>query len=87
MVNENLIFASSRGYGNDENYLWNNQPYLDLYTVYKYGDDEFSEPSNFDSNVNTKFHESSIAYSPNGQNIYFTRNNFYKNTKQKDKKE
>ena len=83
---EDLIFASSRGNDIDEKYLWNDQPYLDLYKVYKYDDGDYSKPANFSETVNTKFHESSVAYAPDGKTMYFTRNNYFKKRARKDKK-
>ncbi|TCK66800.1 outer membrane protein OmpA-like peptidoglycan-associated protein [Winogradskyella wandonensis] len=78
----NLVFASARG--NDERtYQWNGQPYLDLFKVYGYNDGEFSNVSEYSSKINTKFHESSVAYMPDGNTIFFTRNNYYRNRAKK----
>ena len=76
---ENLIFASSKGKDSDEKYHWNDQPFLDLYSTYKYSGDDFSEPKPFNKNINTRFHESSAAFTPDGKTMFFTRNNYFKN--------
>jgi len=70
-----IVFASSRGGG--KKYRWNQQPYLDLFTVEKGADGSYGEVLEIEGDVNTKFHESSVAYSPDGMYIYFTRNNYY----------
>lgn len=70
-----IIFASARGGG--RKYRWNEQPYLDLYSVEKTANGSYGEVMEIDGEVNTKFHESSVAYSPDGRFMYFTRNNFY----------
>ena len=80
----NLIFASSRGEG--ELYKWNEQPYLDLYISKKDEKGAYVKASKFDDLINTKYHESSVAYTPNGKYIYFTRNNYFKNKYREDDK-
>jgi outer membrane protein OmpA-like peptidoglycan-associated protein/tetratricopeptide (TPR) repeat protein len=70
-----IVFASARGGG--RKYRWNEQPYLDLYSVEKMANGSYGEVTEIEGEVNTKFHESSVAYSPNGKYMYFTRNNFY----------
>lgn len=82
--NGNLIFASSRN-ENRDNYSWNDQPYLDLYSAYKYDNGKFSDVSVLNSKINTKYHESSVAYTPDGSTMFFTRNNFYKGKYGRDK--
>jgi len=81
--NGNIVFASSRGDG--EIYAWNDQPYLDLYTAHRYADGAFSEPVPFQDDINTKFHESSAAFTQDETLMFFTRNNYYKGRKGKDK--
>ena len=69
-----IVFASSRGGG--RKYRWNGQPYLDLYIVEK-TKTGFGEVREIQGTVNTKFHESSAIFSPNGKYMFFTRNNFF----------
>lgn len=71
-----IVFASSRGGG--RKYRWNDQPYLDLYTVEKTENGSFGEVKELEGKVNTKYHESSAVFSPNGNYMFFTRNNFFK---------
>jgi len=70
------VFSSARGGG--RKYRWNEQPYLDLYAVEKKEDGSFGEVKEIEGNINTKFHESSAVFSPNGKYMFFTRNNFYR---------
>ena len=79
-----LIFASSRGGG--EIYKWNEQPYLDLYQSEKEEDGTYKKASEFAGPLNTKYHESSVAYTPDGKYVYFTRNNYFKNKYGEDDK-
>ena len=71
-----IVFASARGGG--RKYRWNEEPYLDLYSVEKNEDGAFGEVNEIDGKVNTKYHESSAVFSPNGKYMFFTRNNFFR---------
>jgi outer membrane protein OmpA-like peptidoglycan-associated protein/tetratricopeptide (TPR) repeat protein len=77
-----IVFASSRGGG--RLYKWNEEPYLDLYTAEKKEDDSFGDVKSIGENVNTKFHESSAIFSPNGKYMFFTRNNFFRSKYKED---
>lgn len=71
-----IVFASASGGG--RKYRWNEEPYLDLYYVEKTEDDTFGEVKSIEGEVNTKFHESSAVFSPNGKYMFFTRNNYHR---------
>ncbi len=73
-----IVFASARGGG--RKYRWNEQPYLDLYFVEKTDSSytKYGEVKEIEGKINTKFHESSAVFSPNGKYVFFTRNNFFK---------
>jgi len=69
---DNLIFASSR----DEKgriYNWNDEPFLDLFQLNPNGN-----VTKLKGRINTKYHESSTAFTKDGKTMYFTRNNFFK---------
>lgn len=70
-----IVFASARGGG--RKYRWNEEPYLDLYSAEKI-ESGFGEAKEIEGKVNTKYHESSAVFSPNGKYMFFTRNNFYR---------
>ncbi|WP_299097594.1 OmpA family protein [uncultured Winogradskyella sp.] len=70
-----IVFSSSRGGG--RKYRWNEEPYLDLYSVEK-TESGFGEVKEIQGKVNTKYHESSAVFSPNGKYMFFTRNNFFR---------
>lgn len=60
-------------------YRWTNQPFLDLYVSKKKNEEgDLSSPKKFSKNINTKYHEASLAFSPDQKTIYFTRNNYGK---------
>ncbi len=81
IYDSNLIFASSRD-KKGEIYNWNDQPYLDLYEFNRTG-----VVSKLKGKVNTKYHESSSAFTKDGKTMYFTRNNYYKGKFKKSKED
>ncbi|MBD0830510.1 OmpA family protein [Aestuariibaculum sediminum] len=81
-INNSIVFASTRGDGRI--YKWNEQPYLDLYSAVKQNDSTYVQVKNFDSEINTKFHESTVTFTKDGKRVYFTRNNYYQNKYRKD---
>ncbi|MFV0564280.1 MAG: OmpA family protein [Flavobacteriaceae bacterium] len=85
LINGNtLVFASTRAMSGGDNsksnlYGWNQQPFLDLYSATKTTDIGYAKVVPFDKNINTQYHESSVAYMPQGNVLFFTRNNYFKN--------
>ncbi|SDQ14226.1 OmpA family protein [Flagellimonas zhangzhouensis] len=60
-------------------YKWTNQPFLDLYVAKQKNEDgDLMGSKKFSKKINTKYHEASMAFSPDQKTIYFTRNNYGK---------
>lgn len=80
-----LIYSSPKK--DSKVYKWNNENYLDLYSIpienVKKGD---SIAVDFSNSVNTKMHESNAVFTKDGKKMYFTRNNFNHGKKGKDQK-
>ncbi|MDT0295808.1 OmpA family protein [Mesonia ostreae] len=77
--NNTLIFASNRETPSSVKRIhkWNNQPYLDLYTVSLNEENKIEgEPVLMSEVINSKFHESSACLTKDQLSIYFTRNNY-----------
>lgn len=79
-----MIFSSSRETGGRV-YKWNEQPYLDIYSANISEEDGLYVASNPDfinsDDVNTDYHEASVAITKDGQTMYFTRDNVNKRNK------
>jgi len=87
-ISENkLIFASSRDTGVSVRRIhkWNNQPFLNLFQSTIKEDGSITRPKPFNDKLNSKFHESTSAFSKDGNTMYFTRNNFTKGNYGKSK--
>ncbi|MRI01092.1 OmpA family protein [Kriegella sp. EG-1] len=79
-----VVFASAKdsSFLHTKKYKWNDQPYLDLY-VAKLNEEsqDLKDAIKFSKKINTKYHEASVAFSPDNKTMYFTRNNFGKKLK------
>ena len=76
-----LYFASTRvDEGSDKTYGWNDEPWLDIFSVEE--GNSSSIPTLLKGDVNSKYHESSLVFSTDYKNdtiIYYTRNNYFNN--------
>ncbi len=81
---DEIVFSSSMdtSFLTTRRYKWNNQPFLDLYVAKKSdANQDLTGSKKFSKNLNTKYHEASVAFSPDQKTIYFTRNNYGKKLK------
>ncbi|MGB5819252.1 MAG: OmpA family protein [Saonia sp.] len=88
-IDSNLVFSAAKKDASSlgKLYRWNNQSYLDIYTVpvdqIQLGG---SAITSFSQTINTKMHEGTFAISRDRKTIYFTRNNYLKGKKKTDSK-
>ena len=80
------VFSSSRKDKSIRKRVWylNKQPYLELYTGTLGNDGEINEVERFSDNINTKYHESSVAFTKDLKTVYFTRDNYIDKKATKD---
>ena len=79
-----VVFASAHdsSFLTTRRYRWNNQPFLDLYVAKADNEEgDLTTSRKFSKQINTKYHEASVAFSPDQKTIYFTRNNYGKKLK------
>jgi len=84
--NQGLIFSSDRDTGNLARYrhTWNSRDFLDLYKV-NTDSSAINNVNKLDKrNINTRLHESTTAFTKDGNTLYFTRNNFQNGKVKKD---
>lgn len=84
--NNQLIFASTRDTGGvaKKVFRWNNQSFSCLYSSEVMPNGNLGEPKIFQKSLNSKFHESTPAFTNDGKTMYFTRNNYLDGRKGKD---
>ncbi len=85
IIKNGVIFASDRDKGSavKRQHMWTGNPFAELYFVEskKKGDDEsfqfeYGRPDKYAKSINTKYHEASVSFSPDGKTMFFTRNNY-----------
>ncbi len=74
-IKNDFYFSSARN-TNRKKYGWNEQPFLDIYKASIVGGTEKNETL-LKGDVNTKYHESTVAITADGKRMYFDRNNYF----------
>jgi len=82
---DKLVYASSSRTEGSKIAQWNDQPFLDLFEADMDAMGKLSNASSLSGEVNTPYHESTPAFTKDGNTIYFTRNNYIDGKKGKDK--
>ncbi len=86
VMDELLLFSSARGEGAGGRrlYQWDEQPYLNLYTALLKGETA-EDPVVMRGHINSRYHEGTVAYDSLAKRLYFTRNQYFYGTLEKDK--
>ena len=82
-----IYFASARDTGNftKRKHKWTGEYFTNLYFAdIDPADNKTAKVNKFRTVLNTKFHESSPAFTKDGKTVYFTRNNYVNGRKGKD---
>src|SRR5690606_9732193 len=75
VIGNDFYFTSARNTSRKK-YGWNEEPFLDIYKASIVGGVEKNEVL-LKGDVNTKFHESTVAITADGKRMYFDRNDYY----------
>ena len=76
---EQLIYSSAVDSSNYHTriYHWNEQPFLNMYiSNLNEIESDVKSIGEFSENLNTRYHEATLAFSPDYKRVYFTRNNY-----------
>lgn len=87
VYNDKIYFASARDTGNfsQRKHKWTGEYFTNIYDAdIDTKSDSASKVNKIRSTVNTRFHESSLVFTKDGNTVYFTRNNFVDGKKGKD---
>lgn len=78
MGKDKIVFSSSRKKNGISNRKWkdNDQPFLDLYIGNVSESGEVKNVKPFSTDVNSKYHDAFVAFSPDMKEVYFTSNNY-----------
>lgn len=75
MAGNDFYFSSARNTSR-KTYSWNEQPFLDLYKASNVAG-TIKNADLINGDVNTKYHEGSVAITADGKRMYFDRNDYY----------
>lgn len=75
-VKDNKIYFASARNTSRKNHNLNGEPFLDIYAATTDGS-SMGAPVIIEGDVNTKYHEGTIAISPDGKRMYFDRNDYF----------
>jgi len=80
---DKIVFASARKrqVGVNPTYVWDKQPFTDLYVAEKAPNLQLSNVHPFSDALNSPYHEGPCTFNENYNIIYFTRNNLQNNKK------
>ena len=65
-------------------YNWTGDKFLDLWVAPYSGNYKLGDPVPLVGNVNSRYHEGGATFTPDGNEMYFTRNNYYRGKVRKD---
>jgi len=78
------LYITSARNSNRRTYGWNEQPFLDIYSLTKNSDGTYQPAVLLDDKINTKYHEGIVSFSPDGNTMYFSRESFFEKIFEKD---
>ncbi len=83
-----LVYSSAVDSSNfhTRQYEWNKQPFLNMYLgKLNQIESDLKLIGEFSKNLNTRYHEATLAFSPDETKVYFTRNNYNGNLNRDNK--
>ncbi len=83
-LKDNKLYIVSARNNARKNYGWNNQPYLDILEVPVRSDGTYGDVFLLGEKINTKYHEGTVSFSPDGNTMYFSRESFFEKRFVKD---
>jgi hypothetical protein len=78
------LYITSGRNDNRKTYGWNEEPFLDIYTLSKNSDGAYDNASLMNDKINTKYHEGLVSFTPDGKTMYFSRESYFEKDYQKD---
>ncbi|MGR7812637.1 OmpA family protein [Lacinutrix undariae] len=83
-LNDGKLYITSARNSSRKTYGWNEQPFLDIYTLTENEDGSYADAVLLSKEINTKYHEGIVSFSPDGETMYFSRESFYEKEYEKD---
>ena len=77
---DGVVFTTDRN-AKGKTYAWTGRPFLEMYYAKGSPDKGYGAPLGLAGTVNGAYHDGPATFTPKGDTIYFTRNNYIKNNK------
>ena len=84
ILQDGKLYITSARNNDRSTYGWNNEPYLDILEVPVRTDGTYGDAFLLGEKINTKYHEGTVSFSPDGKTMYFSRESFFDNLYEKD---
>ena len=78
-----LYITTSRN-DSRKKYGWNEEPFLDIYEYTVADDGTYQGEALLEGDINTKYHEGIVSFTPDGNTMFFSRESFFENIYEKD---
>jgi len=83
-VKDGVLYIASARNAERKTYGWNQEPFLDIYQLSKNSDGSYQAPTLLNDKINTKYHEGLVAFTPDGNTMYFSRESYFEKDFVKD---
>lgn len=83
-LNDGKLYITSGRNSNRKTYGWNDQPFLDIYTMTKNTDGTYQEAELANDKINTRYHEGLVSFTSDGSTMYFSRESYFEKDYEKD---
>lgn len=83
-LKDGKLYITSARNSSRKTYGWNEQPFLDVYELTKNDDGSYQPAVLLSKEINTKYHEGVVSFSPDGNTMYFSRESFFEKEYEKD---
>ncbi len=78
------LYITSGRNSKRKNYGWNQEPFLDIYMAFRNEDGSYMAATLMNEDINTRFHEGLVSFSPDGTTMYFSRESYFEKDFEKD---
>ncbi len=83
-LNDGKLYIVSGRNDNRKTYGWNEEPFLDIYTLTKTSDGTYGEATLANDKINSRYHEGLVAFTPDGSTMYFSSESYSEKDFQRD---
>ncbi|NNE32966.1 MAG: OmpA family protein [Winogradskyella sp.] len=83
-LQDGKLYITSARNDSRRTYGWNQQPFLDIYSMTKNSDGSYQTAILVNDKINTKYHEGLVSFSPDGNTMYFSRESYFEKDYEKD---